>query len=305
MPEKTKALLMNLGAIICWSIAPLMIRYLSGYYTVVFQTFFRYLSALVVLWGFVLLREGSDKIKSDLPRLLSRWYKLLIIALACYGFQITFTYAFYLLYPGFATLINQSLVLFSVFLAALIFPDERPTLRSGIFFVGLVLALSGVVLTIVGGESFGAPQFNLGILVMLCSALCWALLGALIRKWLVGVSATLAVSTVFSIVTPLFMFTWIAMDSALGFPQAPPAIWALLVVSGLVGVGVGHALYYRAVGVLGLALSSSLTLLIPLLVGVASFLLFREKLTWMQLVGGGGLLCGCYIIIRTRFRHLR
>jgi len=203
MPEKTKALLMNLGAIICWSIAPLMIRYLSGYYTVVFQTFFRYLSALVVLWGFVLLREGSDKIKSDLPRLLSRWYKLLIIALACYGFQITFTYAFYLLYPGFATLINQSLVLFSVFLAALIFPDERSTLRSGIFFVGLVLALSGVVLTIVGGESFGAPQFNLGILVMLCSALCWALLGALIRKWLVGVSATLAVSTVFSIVTPV------------------------------------------------------------------------------------------------------
>ena len=46
------------------------------------------------------------------------------------------------------------------------------------------------------------------------------------------------------------------------------------------------------------ALSSSLALLIPLLVGVASFFLFRERLTWIQLVGGSGLLSGCYLVIR-------
>ena len=64
-------------------------------------------------------------------------------------------------------------------------------------------------------------------------------------------------------------------------PQAPPVIWAFLVVSGLIGLGVGLSLYYRAIAVLGIALSSSLALLIPLLVGVASFFLFRERLTWV------------------------
>jgi drug/metabolite transporter (DMT)-like permease len=58
------------------------------------------------------------------------------------------------------------------------------------------------------------------------------------------------------------------------------------------------------VGILGLALSSSLAILIPLLVGAASFFLFRERLTWIQLVGGVSLQAGCYLVTRTRFRHI-
>ena len=56
--------------------------------------------------------------------------------------------------------------------------------------------------------------------------------------------------------------------------------------------------------VLGIALSSSLALLIPLLVGIASFFLFRERLTWIQLVGGAILLSGCYLVTRARFRRI-
>ena len=87
-------------------------------------------------------------------------------------------------------------------------------------------------------------------------------------------------------------------------PRAPAGIWAFLVVSGLIGLGIGHSLYYRSVGVLGLALSSSLALLIPLLVGLGSFFIFKERLTWIQLAGGISLIAGCYLVIRARFRYL-
>jgi drug/metabolite transporter (DMT)-like permease len=304
MPVKTKALLMNLGAVLCWSFVPPAVRFLSSYYPALFQALFRYLAALIVLWSFTVFTVGPKKLESELPRLLSLWPKILVIALANYGFQLTFTLSLYLLYPGLATLVNQSLVLFSVLLAALMFPDERSMLRSALFVIGVVVAIVGVIMTIVGSRSFGTLEFNLGILLVLASALFWALLGALIRKWLGGVSTSFALSSVFTIVTALFLVTYLVAYGGFPVPQAPPWIWAFLVVSGLIGLGIGHSLYYRAIAVLGIALSSSLALLIPLLVGIASFFLFRERLTWVQLVGGSGLLIGCYLITRARFRHM-
>jgi len=304
MPAKTKALLMNLGAVLCWSFVPLAVRFLSSYYPALFQILFRYLAALIVLWSFTVFTVGPKKLESELPQLLSLWPKILVIALANYGFQLTFTLSLYLLYPGLATLVNQSLVLFSVLLAALMFPDERSMLRSALFVIGVVVAIAGVIMTIAGSRSFGTFEFNLGIFVVLASALFWALLGALIRKWLGSVSTSFALSSVFTIVTTLFLVTYLVAYGGFPVPEAPPVIWAFLVVSGLIGLGIGHSLYYRAIAVLGIALSSSLALLIPLLVGVASFFLFRERLTWVQLVGGSGLLIGCYLVIRARFRHM-
>jgi drug/metabolite transporter (DMT)-like permease len=304
MPAKTKALLMNLGAVFCWSFVPLAVRFLSSFYPALFQALFRYLAALIVLWSFTFFTVGPKKLGSELPRLLSLWPKILVIALASFGFQLTFTLSLYLLYPGLATLVNQSQVLFSVLLAALMFPDERSMLRSALFVLGMVVAIVGVTLTIAGSRNFGTFEFNLGEFVVLASALFWALLGALIRKWLGSVSTSFALSSVFTIVTILFLVTYLVAYGGFPVPQAPPIIWAFLVVSGLIGLGIGHSLYYRAIAVLGLALSSSLALLIPLLVGVASFFLFRERLTWVQLVGGSGLLIGCYLVIRARFRRM-
>jgi drug/metabolite transporter (DMT)-like permease len=304
MPAKTTALLMNLGAVLCWSFVPLAVRFLSSYYPALFQALFRYLAALIVLWTFTVFTVGPKKLETELPRLLSLWPKILVIALANYGFQLTFTLSLYLLYPGLATLVNQSLVLFSVLLAALMFPDERSMLRSALFVIGVVVAIAGVIMTIVASRNFGTVEFNLGIFVVLASAVFWALLGALIRKWLGSVSTSFALSSVFTIVTILFLVTYLVAYGGFPVPQAPPAIWAFLVVSGLIGLGIGHSLYYRAIAVLGIALSSSLALLIPLFVGVASFFLFRERLTWVQLVGGSGLLSGCYLVIRARFRHM-
>jgi len=304
MPTKTKALLMNLGAVLCWSFVPLAIRFVSSYYSALFQALFRYVCALIVLWCFTVVTVGPNRLRAEMPRLLSLWPKILLIALANYGFQLTFTVSLYLLYPGLATLVNQSLILFSVFLAALMFPDERSTLKSALFLVGVVAAVGGVAMTIVGSSNFGSVRFSLGIIVVLASALFWALLGAWIRKWLGGVSTSFALSSVFTVVTVLFFLTYLAAYRGLPVPRAPAAIWAFLVLSGLIGLGIGHSLYYRSVGILGLALSSSLALLIPLLVGAASFFIFQERLTRIQLVGGVSLLAGCYLVIRARFRHI-
>ncbi len=61
MPAKTKALLMNPGAVFCWSFVPLAVRFLSSYCPALFQALFRYLAALIVLWSFTVITVGSEE----------------------------------------------------------------------------------------------------------------------------------------------------------------------------------------------------------------------------------------------------
>ena len=76
-----------------------------------------------------------------------------------------------------------------------------------------------------------------------------------------------------------------------------------MLLSGLVGVGLGHSLLYRALPVLGVTLSSSLGLLAPFLTGVLSFAAFGETFPPIKLVGGGLLMLGALLVVRARFRR--
>jgi drug/metabolite transporter (DMT)-like permease len=302
---RTRALLQNVGAVLCWCLAPLAIRYLKDYFGAMAQNFFRYLASLFVLWALTVAASGPVLLRRQLRLLLSRWRHLLLLALATAAFQASFTYALYLLYPGFASLINQSTVLFSVLLAALFLPDERPTLRSGLFWLGLLLAGGGVVMTLLVGMRLSTLQVGLGVGLMLLSSASWALLGTLVRRYVPDLPTSFTLSAVFTLVTPVFLLSWLAESGGWSWPAAPGWSWGVLAVSGLIGIGLGHSLYYRAVPVLGLALSSSLSLAIPFLVGVSSFFIFGERLAGVQLLGGALLLGGCYLVIRVRFRAVR
>jgi drug/metabolite transporter (DMT)-like permease len=56
------------------------------------------------------------------------------------------------------------------------------------------------------------------------------------------------------------------------------------------------------VPIVGVTVSSSLGLLIPLIAGIASVLWFGERVGFLGLLGGALLLGGCYVVIRERFR---
>jgi drug/metabolite transporter (DMT)-like permease len=201
-------------------------------------------------------------------------------------------------------------VLFAAVLAYLFFADERRTLRSRLFQLGLLAALAGVLLTILAGgrgpRSAVAPgeagSLWLGVLSMLASAFSWALLGTLVKKWLLGVNPLFALSAVFTMVTPLFLLSDVVLSGGLHIPTPPASVWAVLLLSGLIGVGLGHSLYYSAVPIIGVTVSSSLGLLLPLLAGVMSFIVFGERFGALQATGGALLLGGCYVVIRERFR---
>ncbi|PIE32603.1 hypothetical protein CSA56_14965 [candidate division KSB3 bacterium] len=302
MATKTKALLLNLSAIFCWAISPVAIRYVKDSFPVNLQNFFRYFTSILFIWPVFFLSTPHSKITVACQTLPSILPKLFVMAGIVYLFQQSFTYSFYLLHPGFGSLVYKTGVIFSVLLAALFFPDERTTLKNRAFQGGVLLAGIGVIFTIVGGEHFGKIEFNLGVLFILFAAACWSLLTTLIKKWIPTVPASFAVSIILVIVTPLFLLTDIIIHRGLHWPEAPGIIWALMLVSGVIGVGVAHSSYYASVPTLGVALCATLDLSRPFLAGVISFIVFKESITALQLLGGLLLLAGSYLVIRVRFR---
>ena len=304
MQRKTQALIMNLLAVTFWSIAPAMVHYVKDYYTINFQNFSRYFISLILLWPFFFLSNDRKRTADALRRIPSMFPKLLIISGINYLFQETYTFGIFKLLPGIFTLILQSGIIFSVLFAFIFFADERRTLKNKVFIIGLIGAVSGVILTIAGGKNLGRVEISLGILFSLISAASWSLLGTLIKKWLPDLPASLSIAVVFTVVTPLFLATYIISAGGFIIPKAPISIWALMLLSGFIGVGLGQSLYYRAVPVLGISTASSLGLLTPFLAGLVSYFVFSEMLTALQLAGGILLIVSSYFIIKIRFRHI-
>lgn len=299
---KVVALIAGITAMICWSFSGVLIRYTRDFFTIHFQNFFRFSISLAILWPFVVVTLGKKRIRESLRSVRRLWPKLAVIALFNYLHQLFLVAGIYRVYPTVASLLEETGILFSVGLAYLVFHDERETIRRFLFQIGIALSLIGVFLTITGGQSLEGGEFNLGALYMILSALAWSLFSICIRLWIPAVPSALATTTVFTIATPLFFITHILSGAGSVIPQAPPKMWLLLTISGLVGIGTGYTMYYKSLPALGVTFAASIGLLIPLFTSIISFLILGELLLPIQAVGGVLLLTGCYMVIRVRFK---
>jgi len=301
-PTYRAAVVMNLVAVACWAAAPVMVRFIARSFPVNFQNGWRYLVSLAVLWPAYLMSADRSRIRSDLAEVRRLAWKIALIALVQYAFQTGYAYRLTLIYPGVMTLVQQSSALFGVLLAMVFFPDERRLVRHRAFLGGAALAVAGALLVALGGGAWGGAEFNAGVLSALGSALAWALLAALIKKWLPHVPPLLAISSVFTILVPLFTAVYAAANRGFPLPSAPSVDWIVMLASGLIRVGIGQSLFYRAVPVIGVATSTSIGLLIPLAATVISWLAFGERLSALQAAGGLLLIAGSWIVIRLRLR---
>jgi len=304
-PAYRAAVVMNLVAVVCWAAVPTMVKTLNRSFPINLQNAWRYLVSLAVLWPAYFLTADRSRIRADLAEVRRLAGKIALIALAQYAFQVSYTFSLTLIYPGVMTLVMQSSAVFGVILAVTFFPDERRLVRDRRFLAGAAFALAGALLVVLGGGAWGRTAFNAGVLSAFASALAWALLATLIRRWVPQVPPLLSISSVFTILVPMFIATYAVANGGFPLPAVPPADWALLVASGLIGIGIGQSLFYRAVPVIGVATSTAIGLLIPLLAAVISWLAFGERLSVLQTVGGLLLVVGSWFVIRLRMNQRR
>jgi drug/metabolite transporter (DMT)-like permease len=288
------AALSCIGTLICWSSAPLFIKYLTDYLDLWTQNVLRYGAACMFWLPFLLAEAKAGRV----PKAV--WKRALLPFIPNIIMQNLWAAAFYYIDPGFASLLSTTAFLWVIILSVIFFADERRLLASWLFWLSIIMSAAGLT-----GVMFFHPAFThsytiIGIAIIILYGFIWGLYAVTVKVALRGIDSRIGFSVV-SIYTVIALFI---LTLFVGQPQKclemPFNGWAAVVVSGVTGIALGHVLYYVSIRRLGTTTPSLVQLAQPFIVVVISFFVFGEKLNFMQLIFGVILVAGSAMAILSK-----
>lgn len=238
-----------------------------------------------------------------------------IPAQACFGI------APYFISPGLMTFSLRVNIVFVTLGAALLFAAERRIVRSPGFLAGLVMVLGGAATAVAlqpGGLGGGT---GLGVAMAVGSGGLYAAYALAVRRSMMGMNPLIAFAAVNQITGAGLAALMLAFGKdhgvhvlalaraewAVGFTSlaARDHVFSLLVLSAVIGIGLGHTFYFLSIARLGLAVASAVVQLQPITVSIASYFIFGEALTAGQWAFGLLAVVGAGVILFTQHRLAR
>jgi drug/metabolite transporter (DMT)-like permease len=275
-----------LGALSCWALGPIFIKYLAGSVDSWTQNAVRYVVACLFWLPFLVHTIARGRFAP------ATWRRALVAARAKIVMQILWAAGFYKLGPAFLTLLSKTSVVWVALFSLLFFAEERPLARSPRFWLGFLLSVTGVfgVLYFSGGISSQAQL--VGIMIGLTQALTWGLYTISVRICVRGIDSRVSFAVI-SIYTTAGL--WVCAG-LFGRPAQALALsvggWVAVVVSAVTAIALGHVFYYTAIQRIGATIPMLVILAQPFLVFSMSSVFFHERLNALQLVCGVILLLG-------------
>jgi drug/metabolite transporter (DMT)-like permease len=246
--------------------------------------------------GFAFIATVVAIAREPLPREPRMYGHLLVMALV--NIVIPFwliTWAEQSVESSLASILNSTVPLFVIVIAALVLHDEPITVNR---LVGLVIGFTGVV--ILTGRGLGTSEANLtGELALVGSAIAYAIGNVYARRNVHGlrpmIPALFQVGLAFAIVLVLAL--------ALEHPWTlHPTTGSVLSVVwlGLVGSGMAYLVYFRLLRGWGATRTSLVAYLLPI-VGIVLGVAFAGESVDARILLGTGLVIGGVALVNSRF----
>lgn len=200
---------------------------------------------------------------------------------------------------GLASIFNATTAFFGIIVAALVFADEKLTMRK---LIGVLLGIAGVVIAI-GLENLRDFDLrSLAQIAILGASFSYALASSWARKTLASLrpeAAALGMLTGSAVIMlPLAIF----IDGAPSFALSPSTIGAVAYIS--IGATAGaYLLYYRVLAVAGSGNLMLVTILIAPIAIILGAVILNEALPAAAYVGFALLTLGLLIIDGRLFRR--
>lgn len=205
-----------------------------------------------------------------------------------------------------AILITRAVPLFSILFSVVFFADERRLIRRPGFVLGFLVASVGLLALCLardGGQT--SWSFGKGAGLLLLCAFIWAWYSMGVKAWLPKVQPAVASMMIFWIASLGTLPALLLWGNSRWIYTAEPMPVAVLLITGPLMMGLGESLYFVSVRRVGLASSTSATLLVPLLTALMAWPTLGETPT-PELIGFGLLmLAGLALIVRTRAQHVK
>jgi drug/metabolite transporter (DMT)-like permease len=281
-----------LGAILFWSSVPLFLKYFTTRLDAWTVNGVRYGFAALLLLPAVF---GYDE--SEMPG-RNIWKDALIPSLVNVLGQVGWALAPYYIDASLMGFGIRSAFFFTLLTSLWLLPEERYLVRSPMFWGGAGLCVAGLC-ALFASSLIGARASPTGLIILFSTALIWGYYGVSVRKHMHGYSPhhsfgviCLYTAAVLVVLMALFGHGRAVLHMG-GFP------FTLLLVSALLGIAVAHILMYHVISRLGPLIESSGEFMTPFLTFTGAALLFGERLSFWQWIGGLGVICGSLLMVRT------
>ncbi len=279
--------------LIGWSSIPLFLRYFSEQIDAWTSNGWRYGFSALLLAPVLIL----GWLYGRLPRGL--WRAAIVPSIVNSVGQVTFTWAHYKIDPGLLSFGLRSQILFAAVGAYIMFAGERRVIRSPVYLAGLVAVLVGTTGAVLMGEDPIEGAQAEGIMLSLASGALFAGYALAVRKYMSSYGAVIAFAAIsqYTAAAMIVLMLVLGRHKGLEVIEMSSADIALLLISAVIGIALGHVFYYMSIARLGVAVSSGVLQLHPFGVAIASYYVFKEHLTTPQWVAGGIAVVGAGLML--------
>jgi drug/metabolite transporter (DMT)-like permease len=234
--------------------------------------------------------------REPLPRDARTWLHLAVAALLLNVIPFTlFGYAEERIPSALAGICNSATPLFTVAVAVLALPDERPTRRRA---AGLALGFGGV-LVVLGVWNGVLGHDATGTLMALAAALCYGLGWTYVRRFVSGSHSTFALTTAQLIAASVQLVVLAAVFTPM--PAHLPLRVVLAVAAlGALGTGAAYVLQHGLIRDAGATVASTVTYVAPMIAVLIGVVVLGERLTWNAPVGAAVIIAGAVLISGAR-----
>ena len=287
--------------LLAWSSVPLFLKHFAASIDAWTSNGWRYGFA-ALLWAPVLVVAGYRR---RLPAGL--WRAALVPSIINGAGQVCFTLAHYKIDPGLLTFGLRSQLLFAAVGAYVLFPMERRIIRSRRFLLGVVVVTGGTAGAVLLGRQPVVGAHAAGVILSVGSGFLFGAYGLAVRKYMHQVNPVIAFAAISQFTAAAMVALMLIRGESFGLMALtlPTSQFVLLLVSAVIGIAIGHVLYYTSIARLGVAVSAGVLQLHPFGVAVGSFLLFREILTPAQWISGSIALAGAGLMVAAQARVSR
>lgn len=254
-----------------------------------------------VLWAMLVLWAVVWAMRLPVPRDLRTWGAFLVMGvlnnIIPFGLM---TWGQLHIESGLTAILNATTAIFGVIVAAMVFSDERLTLRRTI---GVGLGFAGVTVAIGADRLTHFDPRSLAQLAVLGGTVSYALASAWAKARLGGLAPQVAAAGMLTGSTLILLpVTWI-LDGPIDLALRP-VTWGAIAYYALLGTAGAYLLYYRVLGMAGSGNLMLVTLIIPPVAIVLGALVRNEDLS-PQAVAGFALLAVGLLVLNGKIGRRR
>ncbi|WP_231112359.1 DMT family transporter [Stygiolobus azoricus] len=185
--------------------------------------------------------------------------------------------------PALSATLIYTQPIFLVILSA-VFLGKKPTILQ---LLGTIIAISGAI------YSAGITGFNLGSILSLIGGLIWAI-GTLYYQVFLIEKDIIKLNSFMALFSALFLLPFTPINFYFKFNISGILV---AVIIGITAQAIGFIAWFSSIKQLGPFLSSSLSLLVPAMSYLFSFIMLGEVPTFQQLLGTAIVLLGVFLTI--------